>query len=76
MFLTHFKMTEIPFSEKPPIDGILKDDRISQGLANVGYLASNATFGLITGIAGVGKSSSDEIGHFYGHFLKFSVDTF
>jgi type II secretory pathway predicted ATPase ExeA len=50
-------MTEIPFSEKPPIDGILKDDRISQGLANVGYLASNATFGLITGIAGVGKSS-------------------
>ena len=57
MFLTHFKMTEMPFSEKPPIDGILKDDRIDRGLAHINFLASNATFGLITGIAGVGKSS-------------------
>ena len=65
-------MTEIPFSEKPPIDGILKDDRISQGLANVSYLASNATFGLITGIAGVGKSSLIRL---FG-ILHSSVNTF
>jgi general secretion pathway protein A len=57
MFLNHFKMIDMPFSEKPPINGILKDDRIDRGLSHISYLASHATLGLITGNAGVGKSS-------------------
>ena len=56
-FLNHFKMIDMPFSEKPPINGILKDDRIDRGLSHISYLASHATLGLITGNAGVGKSS-------------------
>ena len=57
MYLNHFKMIDMPFSEKPPIDGILKDDRINRGLAHISFLASNGILGLITGIAGVGKST-------------------
>ena len=54
MFLNHFKMIDMPFSEKPTINGILKDDRIDRGLSHISFLA---TLGLITGNAGVGKSS-------------------
>ena len=39
MFTTYFKMTRHPFCERTPINQILKDERISQGLARLEYLA-------------------------------------
>ncbi len=57
MFTTHFKMTRHPFCERTPVEGILKDERISQGLARLEYLASEGTIALLTGPTGVGKSS-------------------
>jgi len=57
MFTTHFKMKEHPFCERTHVKGILKDDRISQGLARLDYLVSEGTIALLTGGTGVGKSS-------------------
>lgn len=57
MFLDHFKMTAHPFSETTTVERILRDERISEGLARLEYLAHQGTIGLITGQTGVGKSS-------------------
>lgn len=57
MFTTHFKMTQHPFCERTAVKGILKDERISQGLARLNYLATEGTIALLTGPTGVGKSS-------------------
>jgi general secretion pathway protein A len=57
MFTTHFKMTALPFSEPVPADRILKDERITEGLARLQYLTAAGTVALITGATGVGKSS-------------------
>jgi len=57
MFLDHFKMTAHPFSETTPVDRILRDERIAEGLARLEYLAKQGTIGLVTGQTGVGKSS-------------------
>ena len=57
MFLTHFNMTQNPFAERPPIDWLLKDERIAQGLARLDYLANDGLLALILGQTGVGKSS-------------------
>lgn len=56
MFTTFFKMKTQPFVERVSIEQILKDERISQGLARLQYLASFGTIALITGQTGVGKS--------------------
>jgi general secretion pathway protein A len=57
MFLTHFNMTQNPFAERPPIEWLLKDERIAQGLARLDYLAQQGLVALILGQTGVGKSS-------------------
>lgn len=57
MFITHFKMTDHPFAEKTKIEGIFQDERITQGLARLSFLAQYCTVALITGEVGVGKST-------------------
>ena len=57
MYLTHFKMKIHPFTEPAPAEMILQDQRIAEALARLKYLADQGTIGLLTGPAGVGKSS-------------------
>ena len=57
MFTTHFKMTAQPFLENTSAQHILKDERFTEGLARLTYLATHGTLGLLTGPTGVGKSS-------------------
>ena len=57
MFLTHFNMTQNPFTERPPIEWLQKDERIAQGLARLEYLAQQGLVALLLGQTGVGKSS-------------------
>jgi len=57
MFLEHFSMTDHPFSERTPVDRLLEDDRMKEGLARLGYFTQAGSLALITGHTGVGKSS-------------------
>lgn len=57
MFTDHFKMTTQPFTERTPIERMLKDERVTQGLARLEYLAEAGSIALLTGQTGVGKSS-------------------
>jgi len=57
MYLNHFKMKTHPFTEPAPMGMILEDPRLSEALARLNYLASQGTIGLLTGPAGVGKST-------------------
>jgi len=57
MFTTHFNMTQNPFTENPPIDWLLKDERMARSLARLDYLATDGLLALVLGQTGVGKSS-------------------
>lgn len=57
MFLSHFNMTQNPFTERPPIEWLLKDERTAQGLARLEYFAQEGLIALLLGQTGVGKSS-------------------
>jgi general secretion pathway protein A len=57
MFTTHFKMKIQPFCESISAQQILQDERMTQGLARLQYMASQGTIALITGQTGVGKST-------------------
>ena len=57
MFTAHFKMTTQPFLERAPVEQLLCDERISEGLARLEYLARAGSIGLVSGLTGVGKSS-------------------
>jgi len=57
MFLNHFKMNGHPFQERPPVEWILNDNRISQSLARLEYFARQGTLALVIGQTGVGKST-------------------
>lgn len=57
MFLNHFKMNDHPFQERPPVQWILNDNRISQSLARLDYFAQQGTLALVIGQTGVGKST-------------------
>ena len=57
MFLDHFSMTDQPFSEQTPVDRLLQDDRMKEGLARLQYFTRAGTLALITGHTGSGKSS-------------------
>ena len=46
MFTTHFKMTTQPFLENTPAQHILKDERITEGLARLQYLTTHGTLAL------------------------------
>jgi len=57
MFTAHFNLTTHPFAEPAPVADILQDERISEALARLEYLAAQGTVGLVTGATGLGKSS-------------------
>jgi len=57
MFLTHFNMTQNPFTERPPIEWLLHDERTAQGLARLQYFAQEGLVALLIGQTGIGKSS-------------------
>ena len=57
MFLKHFQLHFHPFAEHTPADRLWPDERLTQGVARLHYLASAGTLGLVTGSSGVGKSA-------------------
>ncbi len=58
MFMTHFKMTQQPFQEFPPIEGFFSHDAFVQGVARLTYFASgHSEVALLTAETGLGKSS-------------------
>jgi general secretion pathway protein A len=57
MFLNHFKINDHPFQERPPIDWVLKDHRISESLARLEYFAKQGALALVIGQTGLGKST-------------------
>ena len=57
MFLSHFNMTQNPFTERPPIEWLLNDERSAQGLARLEYFAQEGLVALLIGQTGIGKSS-------------------
>jgi general secretion pathway protein A len=57
MFLNHFKMNDHPFQERPPVEWVLNDHRISESLARLDYFAQQGTLALLIGQTGVGKST-------------------
>jgi general secretion pathway protein A len=57
MFTNHFKMTDQPFAERIPINNILNNDVISQGMARLKYMKLFGEIALITGQTGIGKST-------------------
>lgn len=57
MFLTHFKMNAHPFQERPPMEWVLADQRISQSLARLEYFSQQGSIALVLGQTGVGKST-------------------
>jgi len=57
MFTTHFKMTAHPFQEGTAPAQVLRDERVSQGLARLEHFAEAGSIALLTGTTGVGKSS-------------------
>ena len=57
MFLNHFALTAHPFAEKPPLDWLLRDERINQALARLKFFEQQGAIALIIGQTGLGKSS-------------------
>lgn len=57
MFFNHFKMSGHPFQERPPMEWVLADDRISRALARLEYFAQQGGIALVIGQTGVGKST-------------------
>jgi len=57
MYTHHFKMAAQPFTERVPVDRILEDERVAQGLARLEYLVESGSIALLTGHTGAGKSS-------------------
>jgi general secretion pathway protein A len=57
MFTRFFKMTSQPFTERISVSQVLHDERMSQALARLLYMACHGTIALIAGPTGVGKST-------------------
>ncbi len=57
MFLNHFALTAHPFAEKPPIEWLLRDERIEQAQARLEFFVQQGAIALIVGQTGLGKSS-------------------
>jgi general secretion pathway protein A len=57
MFLDHFGLNAHPFTEKPPIEWIMRDPRMDQALARLKFFEQQGTIALTIGQTGVGKSS-------------------
>lgn len=57
MFTTFFNMSSQPFSERIPVEKIIKDDRMQYSLARLQYMLLQGDIALIHGSSGVGKST-------------------
>jgi len=57
MLIEHFKLTALPFSEKPEPKEIFRHQGITQGLARLEYFLQDGVVALLLGATGVGKSS-------------------
>ena len=57
MYLEHFQLKSQPFSEHAAVSALWQDQRMDEGLARLEYLINAASFGLVTGPSGVGKSA-------------------
>jgi len=86
MFTTYFNMKVQPFKERVPVEQILKDERLMQGLARLQFLVESGTVALITGQTGVGKSiliklflstiASNQYKPIYIHFTQIRTSCF
>jgi general secretion pathway protein A len=57
MFTNCFQMNAHPFSENPPLDHLLKDQRFTQALAKLDYFTHEGSLALVTAATGLGKTS-------------------
>ena len=57
MFLNHFNLNSHPFTEKPPIGWLLRDEHTDQALARLKFFEQQGAIALIIGQTGLGKSS-------------------
>ena len=57
MFLNHFDLNSHPFTEKPPIGWLLRDENTDQALARLKFFEQQGAIALIIGQTGLGKSS-------------------
>ena len=57
MFLEHFSLNAHPFTEKPPMEWLLRDEHIEQAMARLKFFEQQGTIALIIGQTGLGKSS-------------------
>lgn len=57
MFLNHFALKAHPFTEKPPIHWLLRDECTEQALARLKFFEQQGAIALIIGQTGLGKSS-------------------
>ena len=57
MFLNHFSLNAHPFTEKPPIGWLLRDEHTDQALARLKFFEQQGSIALIIGQTGLGKSS-------------------
>ena len=57
MFTNDFQMNAHPFSENPPLDHLLKDQRFAQALAKLDYFTQEGSLALVTAATGLGKTS-------------------
>ena len=57
MFLNHFNLNSHPFTEKPPIQWLLRDEHTDQALARLKFFKEQGAIAVIIGQTGLGKSS-------------------
>lgn len=57
MFLDSFDLTTHPFTERPPVEWLLRDPRIDQAMARLKFFRQQGVIALITGQTGIGKST-------------------
>ena len=57
MFIHHLQMNDHPFTENPPLEWLLFDQRFEQALARLKFFQQQGRLALILGQTGIGKSS-------------------
>ena len=57
MFLNHFSLNAHPFTEKPPIEWLVRDEHTDKALAGLKFFQQQGAIALIIGQTGLGKSS-------------------
>ena len=57
MFLNHFALNAHPFTEKPPIEWLVRDEHTDKALAGLKFFQQQGAIALIIGQTGLGKSS-------------------